>query len=86
MQDKQKIIRNDWDGIGFAGSECALQVGIGSSQYSAKSAPNLSKNGFATNQIMARKSSQSCNHVYMDAMQDKQKSIGDEWAVIEITS
>ena len=26
------------------------------------------------------------NQVYMDAMQHKQKSIGDEWAVIEIAS
>ena len=42
--------------------------------------------GFATNQIMERKSSQSCNHVCMDAMQDKQKSISDEWTVIEIAS
>ena len=49
---------------------------------SAKSAPNLSKNGFGPNQIMIRKASTSCNHVCMDAMQDKQKLIGDEWAVI----
>ena len=47
--------------------------------------PNLSKNGFATNQIMTRKASASCNHVCVDAMHDKQKSIGDEWAVIVIS-
>ena len=52
----------------------------------AKSASNLSKNGLATNQIMIRKASTSCNHVCicMDAMQDKQKFIGDEWAVLVI--
>ena len=52
--------------------------------HSAESAPNLSKNGFATKQIMTRKAPTSCNHVCMDAMQDKQKSIGDEWAVIAV--
>ena len=46
-----------------------------------KSARNLSKNGSTTNEIMART---SCNHLCMNAIQDKQKSIGDEWAVIGI--
>ena len=27
----------------------------------------------------------SCNHICMDAMQDKQHSIGDKWAVIGFT-
>ena len=52
---------------------------------STKSAPILSTNGFITNQIMTRKASASCNHVCIDDMQDKQKSIGDEWAVIGIS-
>ena len=65
--------------IAVAGSFWPLWVGW---QYSAESAPNLSKNGFATKQIMTRKAHTSCNHVCMDAMQDKHKSIGDEWAVI----
>ena len=51
---------------------------------SAISAPNLSKNGFLTNQIMTKKASTSCNHLCMDAMHDKQQFIGDEWAGIGI--
>ena len=44
-------------------------------------APNLGKNGSVTNQIGTRNAFISCNHLCMDAVQDKQSSIWDEWAV-----
>ena len=69
--------------IRISGSLKMLWVGVQCS--SAKSAPNLSQNGFTTSQITTRKASTSCNHVCMDAMQDKLKCIGDEWAVIRIS-
>ena len=75
MQDKQQSIGDEWALIDIAGSDRMPHVGRMSS---AKSAPNLSNNGFTTNQIMTRKASAPCNHVCMDAMQDKQQSIGDE--------
>ena len=79
--DKQQFIHDEWAVIGIAGS---LTMLIGWADSSAKSAPNLSKNGLATNQIMIRKASASCNHICMDATIDKQKFIHDEWAVIVI--
>ena len=79
MKGKHEFIGDEWAVIGIAGSLWPLWVGW---QYSAKSTPQLSKNGFTTNQIMTRKASASFNHVCMDAMQDKQKSIGDKWAAI----
>ena len=84
MQDKQKFTEDEWAVIGIAGSLWPLRVGW---KYSAKSAPNLSKYGFATNQIMTKNASTSCNHVCMDAIQDKQMSIGDdEWTVVGIAA
>ena len=35
---------------------------------------------------MTRKASTSCNHVCIHAMEDRQKSIGDDWAVVWITT
>ena len=71
---------DEWAVTGISGSHWSLWVG----SISAKSAPNLSKNGFATNQIMTRKASPSYSHVCMDAMQDKQQSIqvGADFALI----
>ena len=47
--------------------------------HSAKSAPNLSKNGLVTHQTMTQKAATSYNHLCMDAIKDKQYSIGDGW-------
>ena len=80
MQDKQMSIGDELSVMGFlAHIGCHAWVG-GSS--SAKSAPNLTNTGFATDQIITRKACTSCNHVCMDAIQDKQMSIGDEWSSV----
>ena len=43
--------------------------------------PNIGKHGFPMDQMTKKIASTSCNHLFMDAMQVKQNSIGYEWVV-----
>ena len=50
----------------------------------AQNLPQM-QNGIANSQIVTEKVSALCNHVCVDATQDKQQSIEDEWVLLEIS-